>query len=163
VVDGLAGVIATNEPLRGYGQRPRSHPAHPGRSHQVGAVTVESDIPRRRGERVVPGEVAALNSALAESRYRQQSTCMATRGDQLEELAEGVNPGVLRRIGRHLVDRDDRYGVAIVIGAGDQERTGPQFADSDDGGQESEGVQLAGEGGDGVHVARYWSGAAVDC
>ena len=48
------------------GQGSRAHAAHAHGCHQVGAVTAEPDTSRRHGERVVPGEVAAVNPALAD-------------------------------------------------------------------------------------------------
>jgi hypothetical protein len=40
---------------------------------------------------------------------------------------------VLRGIGGYLIDGYDRTWVAVTVGAGNQQRTRPQLADSDDG------------------------------
>lgn len=83
-------------------------------------MTAEPDSPRRRGERVVPGQVATVDPALAEPRHCEQTTAVATCGDEFEELAESANPGMLRRIGRDLVDCHDRSRVVVGVGTSDQ-------------------------------------------
>ena len=83
-------------------------------------MTAEPGAPRRRGERVVPSEVATVDPALAAVRHREQTTAVATRRDEFEELTEGANPGVLRRICRDLVDCHDRSRVTVGVGTSDQ-------------------------------------------
>jgi hypothetical protein len=133
-------------------KRSGSHPAHPDRSHQIGAVTVEPDATRRRREGVMPSEVTALDPALTPSGHCKQSTSMAAGSDQPEELAERANARMLGRIYWNLVDGDNRSRMAAIVGARDQEGARAQFADADDRLQEPESVQLAGEGSDSVHA-----------
>ncbi len=83
-------------------------------------MTAEPDSQRRRGKRVVPGQIATVDPALAESRHCEQAAAVATCSDEFEELGEGANPGMLRRIGWDLVDCHDRSRVAVSVGTSDQ-------------------------------------------